>query len=401
MKFKYFSSFIRKYWLFHTLYFLSGFSRRNSKYAVFGSHNGEFKDNSKYLFIYMNEHRKDLNCVWISKNKKQANDIRNLGYKSHHYRSIKGVYYCLVSKFYFYTSHLKDINYWISRKAIAINLWHGLPMKKIEFSIKTGPLTEIYNLYKFNPHRIRQPHLFRKPDFMLSTSPFMSNHFSEAFKISPKQCLEYGQPRLDHILYPEVFNNLHQINNKTKISINIKNFSKVFLYLPTWRDTKADILDDLKMDFKMVNSFLDEHNALMLVKLHPITPQESLDKINFPNIKICNFDFDIYSILDKVDCLITDYSSIFYDFISFNSSVILYTPDIDTYLTNCRELNFNYEQYTSGLRATNMSSFITCLNEIILNKKHKEYSIKTLELKNIFFKENKYPASKLIVDRFF
>lgn len=90
-----------------------------------------------------------------------------------------------------------DINLWTSGNTIKINLWHGIPLKHIEFMAKTGSSASIYN-EKNILSRIFALYIFIKPDFLVSSSPAVSNYYKKAFRLTDKNVLlEYGSPRTD------------------------------------------------------------------------------------------------------------------------------------------------------------------------------------------------------------
>ena len=115
--------------------------------------------------------------------------------------------------------------------------------------------------------------------------------------------------------------------------------------MPTWRDSGYNFLADF--DFETLNNLLQERNELMLLKLHPVT-RISLDK-QYSNIKIVNKYVDLNSLMSYTDCLITAYSSVYYDYITIpNKRLILYIPDYVNYTTNDRDLAFDYMESTEG-----------------------------------------------------
>ncbi|HGC4783938.1 TPA: CDP-glycerol glycerophosphotransferase family protein, partial [Escherichia coli] len=126
--------FIVKFILGRIVYFLSGFFPRNPNIWVFGSFNG-FEDNPKYLYLHVLNKNKEIRSIWIAKDKMELLQARNSGGEAYLFNSIKGFLFTLNAGIYIYSAYITDISFIASRKAKKVNLWHGIPIKKIEFDI--------------------------------------------------------------------------------------------------------------------------------------------------------------------------------------------------------------------------------------------------------------------------
>jgi CDP-glycerol glycerophosphotransferase (TagB/SpsB family) len=108
---------------------------------------------------------------------------------------------------------------------------------------------------------------------------------------------------------------------------NKDDWEKIILYAPTFRRDKENI--DY-INYQELNKILVEQNTLFVVSLHP-----KLYKVNnddeFSNIEFIEAGWDVYPFLKDFDMLITDYGSIFTDYLILNKPILFYTPDIDEY----------------------------------------------------------------------
>ena len=179
----------------YPLYLFSFFIPRDPKKIVVGSHT-PFNDNSKYFFLLSQEYLPEYQIIWITNSREVEDRISKLNLSVYRAMTLQGLYHTLTAKFYIYSFHLPDINFWTSGGSMKFNLWHGIPLKDIAFAIKSGPSAKLYN-EKSIFSRIIRPHVFVRPNFMLTTSDEMSNYFSQAFRINKTHCLEYGMPRCD------------------------------------------------------------------------------------------------------------------------------------------------------------------------------------------------------------
>ncbi|MBQ2871928.1 CDP-glycerol glycerophosphotransferase family protein, partial [bacterium] len=154
-----------------------------------------------------------------------------------------------------------------------------------------------------------------------------------------------GSPRLDVLL--------HDIPNAEMFMEedfnNIKNFKtqgkKIFIYMPTFRDTGKDISGWLKSD--KLKEFLHNNNAVLVCKLHPFD-KNSLDFELSEDFYKMDSDSDVYPILKYTDALITDYSSVYFDYLLLDKPILYYSPDLKEYQEKCRGFYEPYDKLTAG-----------------------------------------------------
>lgn len=349
----------------YPLLLISFFFSRNKTIWVFGYKVG-FADNAKYLYRYVAKNESDvINPIWIAATIQESKKLRLNGIIAYYRWSLLGVYYCLRAKFYIYSSHLSDINYWTSGNCVGVNLWHGIGIKNIEFKTTSGPDAKIYNP-KNILNRVLFPHLFRKPDFFISTSKLMSKHFSDCFRIPLYRCLNVGYPRCDLF-----FENVTQIESDVQKCENIdfhdlikklKTFQKVVVYMPTFRDSQIDFLGLSGINMDKLEDCLRLINGLFIFKLHPATRLKRDEEKHYNNILFLDKDIDIYPLLPFTNILVTDYSSIYYDYLLLKKKILLFPFDYDEYIRDCRDLAFDFNEYTPGVR---VNSFDELLNNLI------------------------------------
>ena len=312
---------------------------------VYGSNMG-FAGNAKYLFIHTSKENR-IKSIWIG-NKHEVELIRSKGLVAYRRYSINGIIYAMLAGVYIYNSYISDINLYTFGFAKRINLWHGIGIKNCERKITTGPLTEIFKTK--NPFiKLQSLHHFVKPHIFLSTSEQMTRLFKDCFGLNDDHFIYNMYPRCDLFSFDEEARYdfiVKYENSETASYVNeMKHYVYTYLYMPSWRDSGYNFLADF--DFETLNNLLQERNELMLLKLHPVT-RISLDK-QYSNIKIVNKYVDLNSLMSYTDCLITDYSSVYYDYITIpNKRLILYIPDYVNYTTNDRDLAFDYMESTEG-----------------------------------------------------
>lgn len=367
------------YIICYLIYPFSFLFPRSEKRLAFGSYRGSFTDNSKYLFIYAVEHCSGLDVCWLSVNRKTVKQVRSLGLPAYWVLSPIGVWKALRAKYWFVNSYTSDIMYCLSGNATVVNLWHGVGLKRCEFNIKNGALAERYVKKTFK-ERFYHPESFRRPDYLLSSTEFQSTMFASAFRISIDKCLNLGYPRNRILQLPKEevisFVDRYEPEETMQLIHKMEQYSKVFIYMPTWRDSQKDVFAQ-QFDLEALNKLLVIQNALFLLKPHPNTLVDKID--TYSNIVLVDSKTDVYGILPFTDVLITDYSSILYDYLLMNEKdIILFLYDYEEYV---RERDFYYP-FDENVIGKCVSSFKNLLETI----EKKDYTMNEKDREHILLK---------------
>lgn len=340
--------------LLKLFFWLAGLMPRDPKRWAFGAAANSFTDNAKYLFAHVSDKEPDIHAAWISANPAVVRRLRSIGVRAHYRWSIAGFWHALRSKYWFYCSYPSDINYYASRGACLINLWHGIPLKKIEFDIDSGRLARQYSMPTWLEKNLFFAANFKRPDWVLSTSEFVSTKsFASAFRIDRAHCLDFGYPRLDPFFW-SAEQRSHWASRwgstelQTLIS-RVQHFDRVFVYMPTWRDHNPNFLSEVGLDFSALNTILQAKNAILVLKLHMNTPPSTIQLASgHSNIHLMDPKDDIYPLLPETSALITDYSSIFLDYLLLERPICFFTFDVDRYLQESRSMYHSYTEFAQG-----------------------------------------------------
>ncbi|GAG77832.1 unnamed protein product, partial [marine sediment metagenome] len=201
------------------------------------------------------------------------------------------------------------------RRRVVLNLWHGIPLKKIALLQK--------NVSKFTKMYFNQ--IFsKKYTAIITTSRIFIPIMAKSFGVEEKKIKVLGQPR----------NDLLWIKNDRKNILksmyeHLPYYKKVILYAPTFRDDKGVTLFPFK-DFNInkLNDFLEEQKIVIFIRSHKSSYiKNTLSKSK--RIKFMNNDKikDIMEILNIFDLLITDYSGIYIDYLLIQRPIIFLSND--------------------------------------------------------------------------
>ena len=388
------------------IYFLSFLIPRNPKLWLFGSTFGNrFADNPKYFYLYCNQFHKDrknggIRAVWITKQKEIVKLLRKNGYEVYYRYSLKGIWCCLRGKVYIFDNYSKDISFWLSGGAVKINLWHGIPLKKIQ---KDNCFDQVRNSKKWSDrwrYALRRMTDEKPSHYILTTSKKLISIFSSAF--GTKRVLTSGYPRNDSLLSEKISNlkTKQEIQDEKRLFkiYQQEKFEKIIFYMPTFRDSEEKFFHIIS--FERLNRYLLENKYLLCVKLHPKSKLEKkfheLEKEKSPIIVLHSAD-DPYIFLKKADMLITDYSSIFFDYLYLNRPLVFFDYDKEEYLTHSRKFYFDYNKITPGKKAETMEELFAAINQGFEYKQ--EWEEQRLYLKEkIFGSTNELASKKLYSD---
>lgn len=350
------------YLVCYCIYPFSFLFPRNKRKWAFGSFRGGFDGNAKFLMAYVSEQMPEIESVWLSTNRQIIIEVRKIGLKAYSVFSPKGVWFALTSKFWFFNAYSSDIMFCLSGNATLVNLWHGLPMRRIEFDIDKGPLAKRYQKQTLK-ERFFHPEVFKRPDYLISSSRMYSEMFSHAFRIGIDRCLEMGSPRNDILTWPESrrqdFVNRYEPESTKRLidELKSKGYHKVFIYLPTWRDTNADFLSQ-GFDFERFDEELCKDHSLLVFKCHANTKLDAILDRKLTNVRFLSSTTDVYPIMPYTDVLITDYSSVLYDFLLMeNKSIFLYLFDYDDFAKE-RSFIWPFDEMTLGQSAYDFETLL-------------------------------------------
>ncbi len=360
---------ILNYLFLWTIYWLSGFFPRNPKIWVFGNGTG-YSGNSKALFEYLLINKTDISVYWVTNDVKVFNILLAKSFPVIKKTSIEGIYLTFRSKIRFSCISNDDVNFWTGRNSIRVQLWHGIPLKKIGKSSKIGLYRDVFQnktlykrLYKFQEWYIQA-------SFIVSPSEYVKNYsYVEAFDIQPDQIIILGDARLDTF-----------VNNSKKLS------TRKIIYMPTFRAFDPDFLVSQIPIIKSITKLLSSSEIEFHIKLHPYTPTNSLNylMVESPETRIYSTN-DIYENLNDFELLISDYSSIMIDFAVLKRPTISYRYDEKNYHKFEREMYLDIKDLSFIQSAVTDQELLEMLKEYIANPKSKRFEIDYDDVKRFHF----------------
>jgi CDP-glycerol glycerophosphotransferase len=206
-----------------------------------------------------------------------------------------------------------------------LNTWHGTPLKRMGYDIG-DPASRVGNV-------IRN---FLNADFLLSASPYMTERLYESAHmlrgIYRGTIIEEGYPRIDRQFVDQGSRvDIRSLLDARNLPIGDR---RVILYAPTWKGTSfnkpEDDIEELAVRVAEIESRIDTGRYVVLLKTHQVVHKyaHSVPRLRG---KLVPNEIPTNQLLAATDILITDYSSIFFDFLATGRPILFLTPDIVDY----------------------------------------------------------------------
>ena len=233
--------------------------------------------------------------------------------------SLKYLMEMAVAKYFF--NDTTFLPFFVKREGqIYLNTWHGTPLKTLGKEVKNDRHA-IGNVQKN----------FVCADYLLYPNKYTMEHLIEDYmlaNIAKGKCVLSGYPR--NTIF---FNKERAAQIRAAVEPGDK---KLYAYMPTWRGTVGNVDDDANLQireyFNEIDSKLSD-NEVLYVNLHPFAA-EDIDFTGFTHIKKFPKNYETYDFLNCIDCLITDYSSVFYDFAVTGKKCVFFAYDEEEYFAD-------------------------------------------------------------------
>ncbi len=336
----------------------------NNKLIVFES-NPDFSDNSRGFWEYINKYT-DYDTFWIVKDSNMLNLLKkaNINCALMHSNLAKQ----MINSAKFLVTSSFEFAYSKKKEQIHISAWHGFPLKLIGFFNTSTSITDD-NAY------LNLKIITTQSDIITAPSRLAQLTMSGLFSIDPRKVKQTGFPRNDMIFN---YNGKEELKKITDIDIDN---NKLILYLPTMRKGlknegetfNNNIFNYSDYDPFLIDKYLEKNNAYIFTKLHFADNEyfasgnfELPKRLIFLNTDTLNSKLlTIYHIMNAFDILITDYSSVYVDFLLLDKPIIFSCPDLLKYKNDRGFITDNPEILMPGVIVKNQNSLIKNIDMII------------------------------------
>lgn len=313
--------------------------------------NSHYNYNSRYLFEYVKENLPEITPLFVINDPELRNSLSSKYGKQYFIETenIQGIRQALSAGVWFTSAGLPAYGTGLHKKRLIINLWHGVPLKKIAL---------------LDPNLKKAARIYFKKIFsenytcILTTSHELIPLMARSFAVSEDKIKVWGQPRNDGLFQK---NDCREILGQ--LFPDLPEYTKTVLYAPTFRDYGQIQLFPFKdFDQEQLEAFLEEKNMLLFIRTH-VAEQGSAAPYLGKRIRFLGNEQaeDVTGILNIFDCLITDYSSIYIDYLLTDKPMVFLPYDRQQYLDG-RGMNFDYDDVTPGPKPETFNDFLDALS---------------------------------------
>lgn len=317
----------------------------------------QYSCNPRSIYEYLHKYHPEYELIWSVDPRFEKGFIEK-GIPYARRFSVKWLFLMARARFWVTNSRMP---LWIPKpkRTIYLQTWHGTPLKKLAHDMKevlmAGTTTEQYKQEFYLESR--------NWDYLISPNRYSTEIFKRAFKFD-KEMIESGYPRNDifykqgHEEIAKVFKKKHQLPED----------KRVILYAPTWRDNQfhqeGKYKLDLQLDLEKLKQELGD-DYIIILRMHYLVAEN----FDLESYKGFAWDFskheDIQELYLISDLLITDYSSVFFDYANLKRPMIFFTYDLAEYKDDIRGFYFNFEEKAPGPLVETTEEVIAAIKDLV------------------------------------
>lgn len=331
--------------------FVSPLVSRRKQFWLIGMDDGggaKFSGNAWYFFKYLREQQPQVDIRVIASSPHTQEAVLNLGGQFAKPDSLKAAWWGLRAGVYIVAGEMgTDIPNFVDRNVLKVHLWHGVPLKQIYYA--SAKMMERRERRSWRQKILESMCGYVPPedyDFIALTSEHLRPLMQKSF--GNKKLYLTGHARDDLFFVPTPREQLLR-----EVGLQDHSHCKVISYLPTFRDVTAnDLSYKIFSENTLAQKLLEQKNILVVQKNH----NSRLKERSF--VGPCLYlpeDVDTQKLLLASDAIITDYSSVYIDYLHLQRPIFFYPYDIETYQSLDRGFNFDYydDKITPGPKAVN------------------------------------------------
>jgi CDP-glycerol glycerophosphotransferase len=330
----------------------SVFVPRLDGHWVFGCGSG-IGEGSLALYRHASGADVGLRLTWLARDERDVAAAAALGIPAVLKMSRRGFWLTLRARVAVVTHGFGDVNRFGQRGAVIVQLWHGIPLKLIQ--LDSAATTRISVPVVSDQLRGLLRRFYRRGYRAISLMPAASElaaaRLRSAFALPKDRVVVTGDPRDDVLSRDEPLERSRAAGAALAAALDTDlGDSRLLLYAPTWRDGEADPAVPSADEWSRIDAWLRDSDAMLVVRPHPNGVGDYAAGIaGSHRIHLLSSarQSDLTPILDAVGLLITDYSSVAFDYSLTGGPILFIAPDEESY-TASRGLYEPYREFSGG-----------------------------------------------------
>jgi hypothetical protein len=348
--------------------------KRRDWVAVIGRQHGMFLDNAKYFFIEAASAHKELDIRFVGKHPDAENAISDRGLRALRYPRFESIWFllrcgCVVVDSTDWTEHFRRF---LLIRARVVQLWHGVGFKRIErdrWRHETGRTRWASRPWIFALRMVvyrLSGRLVRYAAVCCTSRFYRDEVFAPAFDALhypitgyPRNSFDRIRDSVDPLVWCTVDSNI-----SSRLREWVSQSRKIVIVAPTFRDSGAPPLMLDQATLAALEDFCEFDGFEFIFKFHP--SESHANRVAGRHLHVCDAVSDLYPLLANADALITDYSSIYMDFLLLDRPVLFLISD-DSYEKHDRQMQFDIGDMTPGPKATAWPELLQMMKKQLRN----------------------------------
>lgn len=307
--------------------------------------------------------------LWLAGSRREAADAAALGLRTVPRAGLRGWWATARAGVLIVTHGLGDVNRYGNGGAFVVQLWHGIPLKRIGLdspattqvpAVPGAPMLRrlVGLLYRGAAQRIR---------VLPAASHRARARLESAFGLGDDRVVVTGEPRVDVLSTGTPHERRSQAWELLAHAIGtIGDGTRVVLYAPTWRDGAADPSVPTAEEWVRILRMLEDEDAILLVRSHPLGDGSYAPPLPTSRVRALPSTIvsDVTPLLPAVDVLVTDYSSLAYDVGLLGMPVVFLAADVTEY-ARTRGFYGRFEEVAASGVATGWDAAILRLASLL------------------------------------
>ncbi|MET4781795.1 CDP-glycerol glycerophosphotransferase family protein [Glaciihabitans sp. UYNi722] len=339
---------------------------RTDRQWVFGCGSG-VGEGSLELFRFARAANPLLGLTWLALDTEELADAAALGIPAVLKSSRRGLWLTLRARVIVVTHGFGDANRYGTRGAFVVQLWHGIPLKLIQLDSPVTTSSGIFSRISRLRGILRRAYQrgYRGISLMPAASELVASRLQTAFGLESGRIAVTGDPR-DDVLSRGTADDRSAIARAqlfAGLGLDRDSRARTLLYSPTWRDGAADPGAPTAEEWTRIGEYLEASGSLLVVRPHPHGVGDYAAGFGVSDrivLLSSSAQPDVTPILPAVDLLITDYSSIAFDFSLTGGPILFLAPDEDSY-TASRGLYEPYREFSGGTEVRSWTAILAQL----------------------------------------
>ncbi len=348
--------------------------KKKNLVIFWGRDGGKFTDNVKYLYLYAQKD-KDIDSMFLTNHEEVYESLNTRKYPVLLCGKLFSFFMMLRASVVIADSidWINDVRFHFFYGAKKVQLWHGVGLKAVELESRHEKELLKYKTFKaFYFLKGRFP-LY---DVVVSTSEYFSKKgYVNGLKHKKIEILGYSRNDV-FFMDNEKLNDDYLLGSDRKTLKKVQEYKKqnknIVIYVPTFRDSGKDSVGASVLNIEKLDKFCEKNDIIFIFKTHSwgMLKDEMIKTHiqNATNVMFYDNSKDVYPLLSYVDVMISDYSSIYMDFLLLNKPILFFSYDLKEYESKERGFYFDYDALTPGRKCNTQEELQKALEKILLHQ---------------------------------